>query len=97
MAIALATNPPSFSGSNPFQLMRAQPDAFLSYTIKERAGHIAGIRYQIFERIFHDRTREWDFIADSAAAEVVQLSHLPDDILAGLWEEVRLQFSFYLA
>ena len=89
MAITLVTNPPSFSNENPFLLVRVQPDASLTYSIEERAGHIAGNRYQIFERIFYDRTRERDFIADSAAADVIQLSNIPEDVLAELWEDVR--------
>ena len=92
MAVALPTNPPSFSNENPFVLVRGQPDASLTYSINGRAGHIAGDRYHRFERIFHDRTRDRDSIADSAAADVVQLSSLPEDVLADLWEDVRLTF-----
>lgn len=88
MAIMLASNPPSFSSDNPFILVPGQPDASLTYSIQGRTGYIDGRRYQIFDQIFEDHAREWDSIADGAAAEVIQLSKLPETVLAEIWEAV---------
>jgi hypothetical protein len=88
MAILLASNTPSFSSDNPFLLVRTQPDASLTYSIDGRTGYIDGGQYQIFDRIFEDHAREWDSIADGVAAELIQLSNLPEDTLGDLWETV---------
>ena len=88
MAIVLASNPPSFSSDNPSILVRAQPDATITYSIAGRTGYIDERQYQIFDQIFEEHAREWDSIADGAAAEVIQLSNLPENILAEIWESV---------
>ncbi len=88
MAVAFATDPPSFSSDNLLTFLQGQPDACLTYSIEGRAGHIDGIRYHIFDRIFKDHTREWDCIEEDAAAEFVRLSKLPEDALEELWEAV---------
>jgi ankyrin repeat protein len=88
MSIVLDSNPPSFSSDNPFILVRGQPDASTAYSIEGRAGYIDGRQYQIFDQIFEEHAREWDAIADGVAAELIQLSNLPEDVLAEIWEAV---------
>lgn len=88
MAVILTSTPPSFSGDNPFILVQNQPDASITYSIEERAGYIDGRQYQIFDHIFEEYAREWDSIADGAAAELIRLSNLPEEVLAGIWEAV---------
>jgi hypothetical protein len=90
MAIVLATNPPSFSSDNPFILVRGKPDESITYSIEGRAGYIDGRQQEIFDRIFEEHAREWDSIADGAAAELIQLSNLPEDVLAEIWDVVSL-------
>lgn len=88
MSVALASNPPSFSSDNPFILVRSQPDASITYSIEGRAGYIDDIQYQVFDQIFEEHAREWDSIADGAAAELIQFSNLPENALAEIWEAV---------
>lgn len=90
MAIVLAMNTPSFSSDDPFILVRGQPDVSITYWIDGRVGYIDGRQQHIFDQIFEEHAREWDSIADGAAAELIQLSNLPENVLAEIWEVVSL-------
>lgn len=92
MAIVLASNIPSFSSDHPFVLVGGQPDASstYSYSIQGLSRYIDSRQYQIYDQIFEEHAREWESIADGAAAEVMQLSNLPEDVLADIWESVSL-------
>jgi hypothetical protein len=88
MAVVLSSDPPLFSSDNPFMLVRSQPDAPITYSIEGRDGYIDGRQYQIFDQIFEEHAREWDSIADGAAAELIQSSNLAENVLADIWEAV---------
>ena len=88
MALVLATKLPSFSSDNPFVLVPGEPGSSTRYSIDGRSGYIDGDQVQIFDHIFEEHAREWDAIADGAAAELIQLSNLPEDVLAEIWEAV---------
>jgi hypothetical protein len=92
MAIVLASTAPSFSSDDPFTLVQGQPDASTTYSIDGRCVYIDGRQYQVFDQIFEEHAREWDSIADGAAAELIQLSNLPEDVLAEIWEAVSKIF-----